>query len=102
MLAGREISDDELEELLDEVTAASAGLSLTFFEDHDRADLHRLRAAAPPDIALVETGLGGRLDCTNVIEKPLATIITASPSASITRNFSARPCRRSLLKKPGS
>src|ERR1700761_7655892 len=32
VLAGREIGDDELEDLLDEVTAASKGLSLTFFE----------------------------------------------------------------------
>ncbi len=76
VLAGREISDDQLEDLLDEVTAASAGLSLTFFEITTALTFTAF-ARQPADIVLLETGLGGRLDCTNVVEKPLATIITA-------------------------
>jgi dihydrofolate synthase / folylpolyglutamate synthase len=76
VLAGREIGDDALEYLLDEVTAASRGLSLTFFEITTALTFTAF-ARQPATIALVETGLGGRLDCTNVIEKPLATIITA-------------------------
>lgn len=74
-LAGQEISDDYLEGLLDETLAANQGADLTFFEITTAlAFLAFSRTKA--DICLLETGLGGRLDCTNIIEKPLATIIT--------------------------
>src|ERR671911_125681 len=38
--------------------------------------LSRLLARHPADVLLLEVGLGGRLDATNVIDDPLATIIT--------------------------
>lgn len=74
-LAGALISDDELEALLDEVMAANGGAPATFFEITTAlAFLAFSRNAA--DIVLLETGLGGKLDCTNIIENPIASVIT--------------------------
>lgn len=74
-LADQHIDDIMLETLLDEVMTVNKGEGLTFFEVTTAiAFLAFSRVQA--DIVLLETGLGGRLDCTNVIENPLATIIT--------------------------
>ena len=75
VLVGREIDDVNLENLLDEVTAVNGGLPLTFFEI-TTALAFLAFARTPADIVLLETGLGGRLDSTNVIEDPLVTVIT--------------------------
>ncbi len=75
VLAGQEITDETLETLLDEVLKINDDAPLTFFEI-TTALAFTAFARTPADIVLLETGLGGRLDCTNVIEKPLATIIT--------------------------
>lgn len=75
VLAGKEIRDDDLENLIDEVMEKSSGLEITFFEVATAmAFLAFTRTKA--DLSLIEVGMGGRLDCTNVIQKPLATIIT--------------------------
>lgn len=75
LCAGKEITDDELESLLDEVMEKKGEQDLHFFEISSAiAFLAFSRTQA--DILLLETGLGGRLDCTNVIENKLATIIT--------------------------
>ncbi len=76
VLGGQEIDDSLLEELLDDVTAKADDLNLTFFEI-TTALAFAAFARSPGNILLLETGLGGRLDSTNVIKKPLATIITA-------------------------
>lgn len=75
VLAGREIEDAALEALLDEVTAAANGLKLTFFEV-TTALAFLAFARVPADITLLETGLGGRLDCTNVAGNKVACVIT--------------------------
>lgn len=76
VVAGEEIKDDALEALLDEVLAANAGGELTFFEITTAvAFLAFSRTKA--DITLLETGLGGRLDCTNVTQRPICTAITS-------------------------
>jgi dihydrofolate synthase / folylpolyglutamate synthase len=74
-LAGAHISDEALEELLGEVTAATGTLPLTFFEI-TTALAFLAFARTPADILLLETGMGGRLDSTNVVRTPLATIVT--------------------------
>lgn len=76
VIAGQEITDERLESLLDEVTAANAGGELTFFEI-TTAVAFLAFARNRADITLLETGLGGRLDCTNVVPQPLATAITS-------------------------
>ncbi len=74
-LAGREISDLQLEALLDEAIALNNNGKVTFFEITTALALAAF-SRTPGDVLLLETGLGGRLDCTNVVEKPLACVIT--------------------------
>ncbi|MFN3826485.1 MAG: bifunctional folylpolyglutamate synthase/dihydrofolate synthase [Micavibrio sp.] len=74
-LCGQDVKDDVLEKNLDEVMALASGLQLTFFEIAT-ALAFLLFSRTPADLCLLETGMGGRLDCTNIIEKPAATIIT--------------------------
>ncbi len=75
VLAGQEIDDDNLEKLLDEVMRQTEGLALTFFEVATAmAFLSFTRT--PADLCLIEVGMGGKMDCTNVIKRPAATIIT--------------------------
>jgi len=74
-LAGALISEPALSALLDECDAANGGASITFFEITTVAAFLAF-ARTPADYTLLEVGLGGRLDATNVIEKPALTIIT--------------------------
>ena len=74
-LAGELISEDYLAEILEECETANAGIPITYFEITTCAAL-RAFARTPADWTLLEVGLGGRLDATNVVEKPRLTIIT--------------------------
>lgn len=74
-VAGQIISEDRLTEILDEVYVANGGEQITYFEITTvAAFLAFVREKA--DWTLLEVGLGGRHDATNVIEKPRLTIIT--------------------------
>lgn len=75
VLAGEDIGDSYLESLIDEALDRAQGASLSFFEI-TTALAFKAFAENPADVVLLETGMGGRLDCTNVVEKPLATIIS--------------------------
>ena len=74
-LAGELISEDALAELLEACEQANAGEPITFFEITTAAAFVAF-ASTPADIVLLETGLGGRLDTTNVIKTPALTVIT--------------------------
>ncbi|WP_404322612.1 bifunctional folylpolyglutamate synthase/dihydrofolate synthase [Azospirillum doebereinerae] len=74
-LAGRLIDDDHLAALLEECEAANAGGPITFFEVTTVAAFLAF-SRVPADVVLLETGLGGRLDATNVIDRPAVTAIT--------------------------
>ncbi len=74
-LAGTLIDEDHLTEVLDECYAANGGAPITYFEITTCAALLAF-ARTPADYTLLEVGLGGRLDATNVLEKPALTIIT--------------------------
>ena len=74
-LAGELISEDALTEVLDRCYAANGGENITYFEITTVAALMAF-AETPADFTLLETGLGGRLDATNVVEKPALTVIT--------------------------
>jgi len=74
-VSGSLIAEDALSAVLDECASANAGASITYFEITTCAALLAF-ARTPADYTLLEVGLGGRLDATNVIEKPLLTIIT--------------------------
>ena len=72
---GRLVGDDELTAALEQCERANAGAPITVFEITTAAGM-LLFAQNPADVLLLEVGLGGRLDATNVIDDPLATIIT--------------------------
>ncbi|OYD86342.1 bifunctional folylpolyglutamate synthase/dihydrofolate synthase [Azospirillum brasilense] len=74
-LAGTLIDDDRLATLLEECEAANGGGPITFFEVTTVAALLAF-AREPADVVLLETGLGGRLDATNVVDRPAVTAIT--------------------------
>lgn len=68
-------SDDELRAALLECETANAGAPITIFE-METAAAFMLFARHPADVVLLEVGLGGRLDSTNVVDTPLACVIT--------------------------
>jgi len=74
-LAGNLISEADLTAVLDECYAANGGESITYFEITTCAAILAM-ARTPADYTLLEVGLGGRLDATNVIAKPALTVIT--------------------------
>ena len=75
-LAGRLIDDDALAALLSEVLDHAADLQASFFEVTTAAAFLAF-ARTPAAATIVEVGLGGRLDATNVIPNPVATGIAA-------------------------
>jgi dihydrofolate synthase/folylpolyglutamate synthase len=72
---GRLVSDEELTAALEECLRANAGEPITVFEITTALGF-LLFSRHPADVLLMEVGLGGRLDATNVVDTPLATIIT--------------------------
>ncbi|MEO8926321.1 MAG: folylpolyglutamate synthase/dihydrofolate synthase family protein [Caulobacteraceae bacterium] len=74
-LAGTLIADDELSARIDEVEAANAGQPISFFEIATALAFHAF-AQAPADLTIVEVGLGGRFDATNVFAAPAVSVIT--------------------------
>jgi dihydrofolate synthase/folylpolyglutamate synthase len=74
-VAGTLISDDLLAELLEECERANTGAPITFFEIATTAAFLAF-ARTPADFTLLEVGLGGRADTTNVLRHPAVTAIT--------------------------
>lgn len=73
-LAGELIGEDALAEVLERVEAANAGEPITFFEITAAAALLAF-AEIPADLCIVEVGLGGRYDATNVVEGVAVSVI---------------------------
>lgn len=71
-LAGKLIEDDQLNAILDRIEAVSG--EATVFESTTAAAFVAM-SETPADLAIVEVGLGGVLDATNVIERPLLSVI---------------------------
>ncbi|PSL21235.1 bifunctional folylpolyglutamate synthase/dihydrofolate synthase [Shimia abyssi] len=74
-LAGTLIDEAHLTEVLDECYSANGSENITYFEITTCAALLAF-ARVEADYTLLETGLGGRLDATNVVEAPELTVIT--------------------------
>ena len=74
-LDGEIIAEPALAALLEECERANGGVPITFFEITTAAAFLGF-SRTPADILLMETGLGGRLDATNVIDQPAVSIIT--------------------------
>ncbi|MET0293911.1 MAG: Mur ligase family protein, partial [Phenylobacterium sp.] len=74
-LAGTLISEAELRALIERVVAVNAGAPISFNE-MITAMAFAAFAAEPADLAVVEVGLGGRFDSTNVFDAPAVSVIT--------------------------
>jgi dihydrofolate synthase/folylpolyglutamate synthase len=74
-LGGKLVDDARLIDALDRCEAANDGAPITFFE-FTTAAAFLLFSDVPADHLLLEVGLGGRLDATNVVARPAATAIT--------------------------
>jgi dihydrofolate synthase / folylpolyglutamate synthase len=75
-VAGELISEEHLSALLEECEVANGGAPITFFEITTAAAFLAF-SRTPADYLLLEVGLGGRLDATNVIDHPAACCITS-------------------------
>ena len=75
-LASKLIEDDHLNAILDRIEAAASesGGEATVFESTTAAAFVAM-SETPADLAIIEVGLGGVLDATNVIERPLLSVI---------------------------
>jgi dihydrofolate synthase/folylpolyglutamate synthase len=74
-ISGRLITDRALADLLEDLEQINGSAPITFFEFTTAAAFQAFASNAA-DVTLLETGLGGREDSTNVIPRPLATLIT--------------------------
>ncbi len=74
-LAGKLITDDQLNDLTDRLEAANAGEPISFFEITTVLAFLAF-AETPADLCIVEVGLGGRFDATNVFDAPAVSVIT--------------------------
>ncbi|MEM9234049.1 MAG: folylpolyglutamate synthase/dihydrofolate synthase family protein, partial [Pseudomonadota bacterium] len=75
IVGGEEIGDEQLADVLGRCESAAGDLPLSYFEAVTAAAFLAF-AETHGDVVVLETGLGGRLDATNVIDHPRATVIT--------------------------
>src|SRR3984957_6187948 len=75
-IAGELVSDEALANALEDVERANASAPITVFEVITAVAFH-LFAATPAELCVLEVGLGGRGDATNVIAHPVACAITS-------------------------
>ena len=74
-LAGTLIGNADLVALFEECERANGGDAITFFEIVTAAAMLAF-SRTPADVLLLETGLGGRYDATNIVDRPAMTVIT--------------------------
>lgn len=102
-LAGELISEDTLADLLAECEEANEGNAITFFEVTTVAALLAF-SHIPADYCILEVGLGGRLDATNVIDDPALTIITPvslDHQSYLGETLTDIACEKAGIIKPG-
>lgn len=103
-VAGEMIRDEPLVALLEEIERANGDQPITFFEATTAAAFLAF-SRATADIVLLETGLGGRLDATNVVDQPLLTAITPvafDHMEFLGRTLSAIAGEKAGILKPGA
>ena len=97
-LAGQLVREDELVAAFERAEAVNAGEAITFFEITTVVALD-LFARHPADVVLLEVGLGGRMDTTNVIPPPAACVIT--PVSMDHREFLGDTVAKIAFEKAG-
>lgn len=95
---GQFVSEEVLVEAFERAEQANAGAPITFFEITTAVALD-LFARHPADVVLLEVGLGGRFDSTNVIEAPAAAVIT--PISMDHREFLGDTIEKIAFEKAG-
>jgi len=103
-VAGDLIGDRELLSLIEECEDANGDAPITFFEITTAVALLAF-SRTPADLVLLETGLGGRLDATNVITHPAATILTPisiDHQGFLGDNLAAIAAEKAGIMKPGA
>lgn len=75
LLNGEKISDGFLHEIMEETRIAAGEIDLTFMEGFTIGAFLAF-SKVPADVVILECGMGGRIDITNIFEKKLATVIT--------------------------
>ena len=98
VVAGEEIGEEQLAAILEECELVNAGQTITFFEITTAAAFLAF-SRVPADVTLLETGLGGRLDATNMVDRPVLTAIT--PVSLDHRNFLGSTVREIAGEKAG-
>lgn len=76
VIANKQVSDRQLFSLLEEVRFACEGENLTLFEGLTLAAILAF-SQNPADVCLIECGMGGRIDATNIIPEKILTILTS-------------------------
>ena len=102
-LAGKVIEDEPLIAVLEECETANGDAPITFFEITTAAAFLAF-SRTPADIVLLETGLGGRLDATNVVERPVLTVLTpiaVDHTHYLGATLSAIAAEKAGILKPG-
>ncbi len=74
-LAGTLITDEQISDLITRIETANAGQPISFFE-FTTVLAFQAFAETPADLCLVEVGLGGRFDATNIFDSPSVSVIT--------------------------
>ncbi len=94
----RNIGEDRLADLLQHAASVNDGEPITYFEITTATALLAF-AQAPADAVILETGLGGRLDATNIITRPEAVLLT--PVALDHHDFLGATRRKIAYEKAG-
>jgi dihydrofolate synthase/folylpolyglutamate synthase len=103
-IAGRLIDDPALAALLGEVLQVSDGIEPSFFEVATTAAFLAF-SRTPADACIIEVGLGGRLDATNVLERPLVCGITSlgvDHQQFLGRRLAGIAAEKAGIAKPGA
>ena len=102
-IAGSLVSEAELVATLEEIERVNDGAPITVFEVLTAAGFV-LFARHPAELAIIEVGLGGRCDATNVLEHPAACIVTAisrDHEAFLGDSLAAIAAEKAGIFKPG-
>ncbi|WP_338333007.1 folylpolyglutamate synthase/dihydrofolate synthase family protein [Acetobacter sp. LMG 32666] len=102
-IAGKLVSEAELVATLEEIERVNNGAPITVFEVLTAAGFV-LFARHPAELAIIEVGLGGRCDATNVLEHPAACIVTSisrDHEAFLGESLAAIAAEKAGIFKPG-
>ncbi len=101
VIANHQIDDGYLYEMLEEVRLAAGEVNLTLYEGLTLAALLAF-SKNHADVCIIETGMGGRVDATNVIERKILTILTSislDHQEFLGNNLSAIACEKSYIMR---